>query len=86
MKMFIATHWWVRHSETLAHEVHSHQSTTMCVIVYFSLSHSSTCREAALHVTDCAEHISASTRPHQLCWSDWEMGNTCMNSQWTISP
>ena len=33
MKMFIATHWLVRHSETLAHEVHSHQSTTMCYSV-----------------------------------------------------
>ena len=24
--------------------------------------------------THCAGHISANTRPHQLCWSDWQMG------------
>ena len=27
-------------------------------------------------VTHCAGHISANTRPHQLCWGDREMGTT----------
>ena len=25
-------------------------------------------------VTHCAGHISANTRPHQLCWGGWEIG------------
>ena len=27
-----------------------------------------------MQVTHCAGHILANCRPHQLRWSDWEMG------------
>ena len=37
-----------------------------------------------LTVTRCAGCISANTRPHQLCWGDWECGyhTSCTTDSW----
>ena len=37
-------------------------------------------------VTHCGGHISANTRPHQLCWGDWEMGTATpfMQEGWNL--
>ena len=34
-------------------------------------------------VTHCAGHVSANTRPHQLCWGDWEMGTSVSCTEWS---
>ena len=38
-------------------------------------------------VTNCAGHVLANTRPHQLHWGDWEMGTViscieCSQVRW----
>ena len=29
-------------------------------------------------VTHCAGHVLANTRPHQLCWDDWEIDSASL--------